>query len=244
MGECRRGSSWLALVLAIGVLGALSPTAVATSNVVATRVGPRPGRVALTFDDGPNPTWTPVVLDVLDEYDVKATFFVNGFRVKAYPEIAVEIVRRGHSLQNHTYGHNRLTLLSDGGIRHDIVRGADVIQEATGAVCTCLRPPWGMTSSRVRRIAGAAGESVVLWTIDSRDWLHQSAARTIELVLEDLGAGDIILMHDSVGWVARDALPVIIATARSRGLEFDTLCDQRSDHLLRESAPYGALAND
>jgi peptidoglycan/xylan/chitin deacetylase (PgdA/CDA1 family) len=227
-----------------GLLGAVAPEAIARGDAVPTRVRPRPGRVALTFDDGPHPTWTPVVLDVLDEYGVKATFFVNGFRVQAYPEVAAEIVRRGHSLQNHTYGHNRLPLLSDGGIRHDIVRGADTIFEATGAVCTCLRPPWGLVNSRVRRVTADAGESIILWTVDSMDYSHQSAARTVETVLEDLGAGDIILMHDSLGWVARDALPVIIATVRARGLEFDTLCDQRSDHLLREDAPHGALAND
>lgn len=200
--------------------------------------------MALTFDDGPNPRWTPVVLDVLDEYAVKATFFVNGFRVEAYPELAAEIVRRGHSLQNHTYGHNRLPPLSDAGILRDIVRGEDSIREAAGVECTCLRPPWGLTSGRVRRIAGAAGESIVLWTIDSQDWNYQSAARTIEIVLAEVQAGDVILMHDSVGWVARDALPVIIAAVRAAGLEFDTLCDFRNDHLMRDVAPVGSLAND
>ena len=220
------------------------PIAAATGTGVATRVVPRPGRVALTFDDGPNPRWTPVVLDVLDEYDVKATFFVNGFRVVDNPELTAEIVRRGHSLQNHTYGHNRLPQLSDAGIMRDIVRGADAIRDAAGTESTCLRPPWGLSNSRVRRIAAEAGEKVVLWTIDSEDWNHQSSTRAIDYVLEDLRPGDIILMHDSLGWVARDALPVIITAARRMGLEFDTLCDHRSDHLTWESAPVGAFVND
>ena len=100
-----------------------NPAATAIDAGLSVRTTPHQGRVALTFDDGPHPRWTEVVLDVLDEYGVKATFFVNGFRVKAYPEVAAEIVRRGHSLQNHTYGHNRLPPLSDAGILRDIVRG-------------------------------------------------------------------------------------------------------------------------
>jgi peptidoglycan/xylan/chitin deacetylase (PgdA/CDA1 family) len=201
-----------------------------STPVHQARVVPRPGRVALTFDDGPHPKWTPVVLDVLEEYDVRATFFVNGFRVDAYPEVAAEVVRRGHSLQNHGYGHQRLTELSDRGVRSDIVRGAESIIDATGIAPTCLRPPWGLTSGRIRGIAGGTGEMTVLWTVDSADYAHQSGAKSIERVLHDLHAGDIILMHDSIGWAARDALPTIIEAVRAAGLEFDTICDDRWPH--------------
>jgi peptidoglycan-N-acetylglucosamine deacetylase len=229
------------LLVVAGLFAGIVPEPIAIAieagRVPAVRTTPHQGRVALTFDDGPNPTWTPVVLDVLDAYGVKATFFVNGFRVRAYPEVAAEIVRRGHSLQNHTYGHNRLPQLSDAGILRDILRGADSIREAAGVECTCLRPPWGLTSGRVRRIAGAAGESIVLWTIDSMDWNYQSAARTIDIVLGEVQAGDVILMHDSVGWVARDALPVIIAAVRAAGLEFETLCEVRNAPLAADLAP-------
>lgn len=214
-----------------------NPAATAIDAGLSVRTTPHQGRVALTFDDGPHPRWTEVVLDVLDEYGVKATFFVNGFRVKAYPEVAAEIVRRGHSLQNHTYGHNRLPPLSDAGILRDIVRGEDSIREAAGVECTCLRPPWGLTSGRVRQIAAGAGESIVMWTLDSMDWAYQSAAPTIDIVLGEVEAGDVILMHDSLGWVARDALPVIITAVRAAGLEFDTLCEVRRPPLTVETAP-------
>jgi len=91
------------------------------------RTEPRPGRVALTFDDKLNPEWTPVILDVLDRYGVKATFFANGFRVDAHPEVAAEVVRRGHSLQNRGFGHAHVLTLGDAGVSREIVRGAESI---------------------------------------------------------------------------------------------------------------------
>lgn len=193
-------------------------------------IRPRPGRVALTFDDGPNPTWTPLILDILDEYGVKATFFVNGFRVDTYPEIAAEVVRRGHSLQNHTFGHPRLPDLSDYGILREVQRGADSIRAATGVESACLRPPWGLTTGRVRRIAASAGHRIVLWSVESRDYAHQSGAGNIREILEEVEvkSGDVILLHDSIGWAARDSLPTIITVLRERGFEFDTICLPRT----------------
>jgi len=164
------------------------------------RTEPRPGRVALTFDDKLNPEWTPVILDVLDRYGVKATFFANGFRVDAHPEVAAEVVRRGHSLQNRGFGHAHVLTLGDAGVSREIVRGAESIAAATGARSTCFRSGWAETSARIRRVAAEAGEVVVLWTLDSADYAHLSAAWTIRRVLPELHDGDIILMHDSIGW--------------------------------------------
>lgn len=187
--------------------------------------------MALTFDDGPHPEWTPVVLDALDEFGIKATFFVNGFRVDMHPELAAEIVRRGHSLQNHTFGHNRLIELSDYGVTRDIARGEESIRAATGTEPTCLRPPWGESNGRVRSAAAQEGERVVMWTIDTLDWLHRSPERTVAAVAAELEPGAVILLHDSLGWVTRDALRGIVVAVRGAGLEFDTICDERSDHL-------------
>lgn len=222
------GSMLACALIVVAVHPAPSVAAVDDAPPVSMiRTVPRPGRVAVTFDDGPNPTWTPVVLDILDEYQVRATFFVNGFRVLAYPEVAAEVVRRGHSLQNHGYGHQHMTDLGDGAATREVTRGAETIFEATGAVSTCFRPGWGLNSARTRRLTAEAGEATVLWTVDSADYAHQSGTGSIREVLTDLQAGDVILMHDSIGWAARDALPVIIAEVRARGLEFDTICDDR-----------------
>lgn len=224
MGVRRRlpiGAIALAACLVAG-----AGTARAQEDTASYRTEPRPGRVALTFDDGPNPKWTPVILDILDAYGVKATFFANGFRVVAFPEVAAEVVRRGHSLQNHGYGHAHVLELSDAGVTREIVRGAESIAAATGARTTCFRPGWGETSGRIRRLADEAGEVVVLWTVDTLDWLHQSATESVRRTLDGLQAGDVILMHDSIGWAARDALPVIIEAVRAAGLDFDAICDE------------------
>ncbi len=222
----RRRIGRLGVVALVACFASTPGVAAANDDCASFRTEPRPGRVALTFDDGPNPEWTPVILDVLDRYGVKATFFVNGFRVDAYPEVAAEIVRRGHSLQNHGYGHAHVLTLSDAGVAREIVGGARSITTATGSRSTCFRPGWGETSARIRRVAAEEGEAIVLWTVDSADYVHLSGAGIVRRVLPGLSGGDIILMHDSIGWAARDALPAIIEAVRAAGLEFDTLCDE------------------
>ena len=216
------------LVLIMCVVGSLiARPALAQDADDPARIAPRPGRVALTFDDGPDPEWTPVVLDILDEYGVKATFFVIGVRVAEYPEIAAEVLRRGHSLQNHGYRHHLITTLSDWEVRREIVRSRETIMRATGHTPTCFRPAYGQFDERTIAIADEVGETLVLWSVDSADYYYLAAPGTIQSVLADLHAGDVILMHDTLGWVARDALPVIIEAVRAAGLGFDTLCDGR-----------------
>ena len=230
MSVHRVSSHWRPLVFALVLVMAIPLPAGATVYDVdgrPIRTVPRPGRVALTFDDGPNPTWTPVILDLLDEYQVKATFFVNGYRILAYPDLAAEVVRRGHSLQNHGYGHQRMTEVSDTVARLEVVRGAQSILDDAGVVSTCFRPGWGLSSARTRRITADVHHATLLWTVDSGDYAHQSGAGNIARILADLDAGDVVLMHDSIGWAARDSLPTIIEAVRAAGMEFDTLCDPR-----------------
>ena len=189
-------------------------------------VVPRAGRVALTFDDGPNERWTPVILEILERYDVKATFFVNGFRVERRPDVARAIVAAGHSLQNHTYGHENLPTLSARLVTWSLVEGNRAITEATGVSPNCVRPPWGATTSRVDAIARSHDLEPVIWTFSTRDYVSQSAS-VVERSFGDIRDGDVILMHDSIGWVWREALPMLIEGIRARGLEFDTICVER-----------------
>lgn len=227
----RRGLARLGLgALLSGVLLPIPRLEPITSDAVApvemeVRVVPRAGRVALTFDDGPHPEWTLVVLDVLDRYGVKATFFVNGFRVDRHPDLVAEIVRRGHSVQNHGYGHRRLTDATDAGVRWDVEHGAASIATATGVRPVCLRPPWGATSGRVQHIVSSLGQEVVTWTLDSQDYANLSGPASAVRVLDRLQPGDVVLMHDTIGWAAQVALPMIIEGARARGLDFDTICE-------------------
>ncbi len=109
----------------------------------------------------------------------------------------------------------------------EIGLGAEAIARATGVVTDCLRPAYGIVGPRINGLVLGSGHAVVMWDRDSGDWDHQSARAAVGRVIGSMKAGDVILMHDSVGWVARDALPLIIEEALRRGLGFDTLCDDR-----------------
>jgi peptidoglycan/xylan/chitin deacetylase (PgdA/CDA1 family) len=198
-----------------------------TVEELDVRLVPRGDRVALTFDDGPHPVWTPVILDILDEYDVTATFFVSGWRIANHPEILDDIVRRGHSVQPHGYQHVRMTLYSDGWIQDDLERNAAQIVAAEGAEPSCWRPPYGAVNQRVRDVATGIGLATALWDVDSYDYVHSSADLSVSNVLDDLQAGDVILMHDLYGFIHDESLPRIIEGIRARGLRFDTICDER-----------------
>lgn len=208
------------------VVGLVAAPALAQESGDPTRITPRPGRVALTFDDGPDPEWTPVILDLLDQYGVKATFFVLGTQVAEYPEIARDVVRRGHSLQNHGYRHYLLTTLGDLEARREIVRGAEIITRHTGVTPTCFRPPYGQFDGRIPALAAEAGQTIVLWSVDSADYYYQTTGGVINETVGGLHDGAVILMHDTLGGVLSEALPVIIEAVRAAGLEFDTLCDE------------------
>lgn len=203
------------------------------------RVEPRADRVALTFDDGPHPIWTPVILDLLDQYDVTATFFITGFRAERHPELVAEIVRRGHSVQPHGWAHALMTSFSSTWVRDDLQRNVDQIVAAGGATPTCWRPPHGVSNDRVRGVAADLGLDTALWDADSRDYVHSSANLAVRNVLDDLRPGDVILMHDLYGFIHDDSLPVIIEAIRARGWRFDTICDDRPLQGFEVERPIG-----
>lgn len=211
------------LVLAMVAL-ALTVTPWASGSD-AVWVEPRPGTVALTFDDGPDPRWTPVILSILDDHGAKATFFMVGWKVEAHPELAREVLRRGHSVQSHSYGHGALTGYGDESLRRDLSRSIEAIEAATGTTPTCLRPPWGITSSRVTAMAQSLGLAVVIWDRDSGDWDHGSAGALRRLAAGDRwGDGDVILAHDSLGYLWAPVLSEVIEAIRSRGLGLNIIC--------------------
>jgi len=163
------------------------------------------GTVALAFDDGPTPN-TNLVLDALRAAHLRATFFVIGYNVAAYPEIARRIVAEGHTIGNHTYDHPDLTTLSASQIDEEIQSNSELIEQVTGVRPKFLRPPYGATNDLVRARIAANGLHEVLWTLDSWDWTGVDSLTILNQVTQ-LQPGGVILMHD--------ALPTTLATIPS-----------------------------
>jgi len=189
----------------------------------------RCGRIALTFDDGPNPAYTPKILDQLDVHSAKATFFLIGCEVERHRNLVREVVRRGHAVGNHTYSHANLAAVSPRVLREEIDRGRAVIEEATGIPVRLLRPPAGNMSLRGLTYAAQKGLTVVLWSVDSRDWAREGP----ETILQTLNgasvrSGDILLLHDDYPETLA-ALPAALINLRRCGLSFGSLGDMLAD---------------
>ena len=162
--------------------------------------GPRGARgVALTFDDGPHPRWTPRVLDLLDVHQAKATFFVVGHKVEANPEVVRDIVARGHAVGLHSYAHDRLfALRGKRRVRADLERGIAALEGVTGVRPALFRPPIGHTNPILARVADALDLVVVGWTVAGRDGVAWARPRDVAArVRRDLRDGVIVLLHDA-----------------------------------------------
>ncbi|MGB8957209.1 MAG: polysaccharide deacetylase family protein [Tumebacillaceae bacterium] len=157
--------------------------------------------IALTFDDGPNPEYTPQVLDVLKQHQAKATFFVIGSRIEQYPELAQREVREGHELANHSYHHPGMTRISAEKLREEIEQAQNVIVSATGQTPKAFRPPGGVYNDKVVNTAKQAGYMVVMWTWnqDTRDWRRPGVRKIVDQVLSNAHNGSIVLFHDHGG---------------------------------------------
>lgn len=155
-----------------------------------------PAAVALTFDDGPNPTITPRLLELLERHEAQATFFLIGRHVRACPDLAKEIAARGHTIGNHTDTHPSLVWLAPRRIREELTRCGDALEKATGLRAHLLRPPYGFRGPQLQGVVRQSGlRGVVMWSRSGHDWVVQPAARVIER-LRKVRGGDIILLHD------------------------------------------------
>jgi peptidoglycan/xylan/chitin deacetylase (PgdA/CDA1 family) len=137
----------------------------------------RPDELALTFDDGPNATWTPRLLDVLAKYDLRATFFLLGARAEAEPALVRRMAAAGHLIGNHTWDHPNLAQSSARCIRQELMRTSEILEQIAGAPVKFFRPPFGARRRAVFRIARELGLKLVLWNAMTSDWSDPSAQR-------------------------------------------------------------------
>ena len=187
--------------------------------------------IALTFDDGPHPEGTPAVLGLLAGAGAKATFFLVGEQVRAFPELAERIGAEGHEVAVHGDRHRVMLRLAPAMIAADLDRARETISELTGQKPRFHRPPLGIYSYPGLKIAREQGLEPILWSRWGRDWSAKSSAESItEMVTADLTEGDVLLLHDA-DWYSDAgcwrntvaALPTILERVNSSGLAFQTL---------------------
>ena len=186
---------------------------------------------ALTFDDGPNPNYTPQVLATLEQYHVKATFFCVGRLVAQYPDLVKAEYADGHVIGNHSWSHPNLGLLSSNEVATQLRRTSDIIQQTLGVRPTFFRPPYGVFNATVLTQANLMGLTTIIWNDEARDWLRPGIDVISSRILGLAGNGAIILLHDGGGnrYQTVKALPTIIMTLRAEGYNFVTLQQMVND---------------
>ena len=193
------------------------------------RVEDRPGRFAVTFDDGPNPAATGRILDVLARHGAHATFFMLGGHVRRHGDLARRVLAEGHEAAIHGENHWPVPLLLPGGIRRTVLDAAAAIEEATGVSPRFYRPPFGFMSPGQARFVRNLGYEPVLGDVYPEDPHSPGVERIVKRVMARLCAGSILILHDGspVGnpsrWQTVEALVIILASAGREGLRGTTI---------------------
>ncbi len=184
-------------------------------------------KIALTFDDGPHPRKTPKILDILDKFGVKATFFIIGENAEYYPEIVAEEAARGHELANHSYSHAKLSVLTEAEIRAEIERADAAIKKASGITPRLFRPPEGAYSANIVKTANELGKNTIIWTVDTLDWAKSPRDTIVENVKTSVTSGSIILFHDFTNKDTHtaEAHEILIPYLQEQGYEFVTVSE-------------------
>lgn len=209
-----------AVLIALLFLIRSLPAEVSAERVVHRSGDPETRKIALTFDDGPHPSFTYRILDILDRYGVKATFFMIGTNVEYYPEVAREVLRRGHEIGNHTYSHHRLTKMDEGTLTDELKKCEAVMKENLNYCPKLFRPPEGVVSNAVRSCADCRGYTVVLWSVDTRDWEIKETGSIVNHIMKEVKPGAIVLMHDyTVHSKTPEALEIVLPRLLRQGYE-------------------------
>ena len=214
------GANHFALVLAVlwprGQL--LGPNLVRLPASAARR-----REISLTFDDGPDPEVTPRVLDLLDRYQAKASFFCIGENAAAQPELVKEIARRGHSVENHSYRHHRaFAFFGISRLKREVDAAQSTVASITGRAPVFFRAPAGFRSPFLDSVLAPRGLRYVSWTRRGFDAVSTDPQRILKRLIKGLAAGDVLLMHDSAP-VVLAVLPALLEQLSARGLKAVTL---------------------
>ena len=222
------------LILGIACFCVFFDQAILTRKDTIYRVNTKHQRIALTFDDGPSPVWTPLVLDELKKVNIPATFFMIGHHVQKYPEIARRVVAEGHTIGNHGYAHSVILYYTPEEIEEEIKYTEYVIRDITGQTTKYFRPPKAWLTKEIKEKIVSLGYKVVLWSLNSKDWVpfnHQWMSRFISQYIKN---GDILLFHDSGNiWTTEGGnrletvktIPLLAQKLRAKGFEFVSIKD-------------------
>ncbi len=198
----------------------------ARASILRGVTGPH-GMAALTIDDGPHPLTTPLMLAVLRDYGVHATFFLVAEKAEEYPELVRRIVRDGHEIANHAYSNQRLHELTAAEILAELTACQEVIARLTGVPTTYFRPAGGRISEPALQALAASKHILVMWTNNADDWLKPAPEVIAANALGGLQAGSIILMHQG-SMQSFKALPLILQGAAASGVQLCTVSEMLS----------------
>ncbi len=183
--------------------------------------------IALTFDDGPHPVLTNKILDILSEYDAKATFFVIGKNAELYPDVIKRIAFEGHEIGNHTYSHLAETNSNSEKLKTEILKTENIVYSLTGEKTKLFRPPTGYCSKSAVLMTKALDYKTIVWNIDTRDWAHRNKNDIIREIKSGAGSGSIILFHDFISNNSDtpEILETILPCLISKGYRFITVSE-------------------
>lgn len=185
-------------------------------------VDPYAPMVALTFDDGPHELYSDQILDILEQYHAVATFFEVGYNARRYPGILTRMAELGCEIASHTYYHHDLTTLSRDAMLTDLAKLDQIIYDATGAMPTLVRPPYGAVNSSVKYESGRA---MILWTVDTQDWRYRDAQALIDYI-QNYGKldGEVVLMH-SIHASTAEAMAAVVPWLIEQGYQLVTVSE-------------------
>ncbi len=153
-------------------------------------------KIALSFDDGPHPRFTPAILSILEKYDIKATFFMIGCNVEHYPEVAKKVMEMGHEIGNHTYSHPHMKEISIATLTEELQKTEAVLSKIGIPKPSLFRPPEGFRSKDQISAVETEGYKTIIWSLDTHDWQGRAPCEIVSVVMNGIQGGDILLFHD------------------------------------------------
>jgi peptidoglycan/xylan/chitin deacetylase (PgdA/CDA1 family) len=195
--------------------------------------------VAMTFDDGPHPSLTPRLLDILKARNIKCTFFVIGRNAKAYPHIIRRMIAEGHEIANHTWSHPSLTSRSDAQIRQELKQSEDALLAIANYRPHLIRPPYGAVNARIKQLMyDEFGYSTIMWSVDPQDWRRPGVSVVTSRLVNGAHPGAIMLAHD-IHPSTIEAMPAMFDQLLAKGYQFVTVSQLL--HLEKANMPVGMV---